>query len=551
MSDPGSDLERRVTAFVDLRSKAPGVAVEARSDLAGPIKELDGAYWQAVSQLISESVKLSGESLAFSPEQRLLLDFGFLDPRLLDGDAETFRAAAIAEMAEAAPPEYCYFSEWLLERLKTYLSLARPTLPVNSPGPRIEAPPLCKKFNEARVRIYNTLLPFLKDLPGVPPQVVDSLVSGRIDATIQDLTLMGGHASPPLLEKMTRLRTVRDEIIQKAKGRCTSDQQFVIFDALGQVDEKIDDEIAKVIPTMMATNLSGDARLGAASWEERVKVLVDEANLVKALLRLGTMGVGITRTHSVLLTDQARMTKTQLTSIMSTVRELDPHLPVIPQFMIAPFCGTGLYAWDKDTIIVPLVSMKENEESVVNALASCRIMVDTMNSKGRLRDLYETTFPGTEFRRDFVRDYRNWILGVGKGFRGAMETPQYEFFKVNVGPSADDLFAPAGMVRLTPNERTEIVKYCRRRINRGESTFQDYYRLAVLYWREGRYHDALDLMTIAVRQSPSDGRAVLAVGVMHKKMRHVEQAKLAFTDVAQIARNTLWHVYANEQLANL
>ena len=60
---------------------------------------------------------------------------------------------------------------------------------------------------------------------------------------------------------------------------------------------------------------------------------------MKALLRLGTMGVGITRTHSVLLTDQERMTKEVLTKIFSHVRELDPHLPVIPAVMIAPYCG--------------------------------------------------------------------------------------------------------------------------------------------------------------------------------------------------------------------
>jgi tetratricopeptide (TPR) repeat protein len=299
---------------------------------------------------------------------------------------------------------------------------------------------------------------------------------------------------------------------------------------------------------MVSPNLRWDVRLDEEAKRDRVAYLTEQAHAVRDLLGLGTTGAGIARTHSVLLTDAPRMTKGVLERTLARAAEVDPQPGASSPALIMPYCGMGFYAGALDLIVVPLISTRSLEESIVQALADRRMTLDAMNHQGRLRGLYGSALPGCEFGRDFTRNYRNWVLGVGQGFRGSMEASPYEFFRQYVGPAADALFATGDMIGLTPDERAEMVRACRRRINRGECSTHDYQRLAILYWREGRFSDALDLMTLAVRKNPEDARATFALGYIHKQLRHPAQAKACFSTVVRIAPNSLWQVYASEQL---
>ncbi len=544
MPDEGSNLERWIATYCDLRSTQPGVAVEARSDLIQPIKELDALYWKRVEEVVSRAIRDSNGPPIFDLEQRALIDLGLLDEQLLGPVHPEMREQLRLEFAEAGVDDQWYTSEWLPEAVRLHVAKVESADPDTQAAPA-QLSPDCARLAEVRTRIYRTLTPFLQNMPGTSGMFVESLRAGKLDIAIQALVLLGEGMPPHLADRLSRLTDIRTDILTKARASCTTDRQLAVFDALRQVDDRTLAELKRNASGFRPPTSSEEVEL---SRESRLKIVLAELKIIRSMVRLGTMGAGITRTHSVLLTDQSRMTKRTVCAILEHVRELDPHLPGSPAFLIAPACGVGSFAWDKDMVILPLIALRGPEDSVVAALASYRIMVDGMQKQGRLRRLYQDAFPDTDFRKDFARDYRTWILGVGKGFRGSMEITRYEFFKKHVGPIPEELFAPTSVAVLSPDERMEVLKHCRAKINRGDGKYQDHYQLAVIYWREARCSESLEQMEIALRLNPSDVRGVFTLGFMYKRLEKGEKAEAAFHDVARLAPNSLWNIYATEQL---
>ena len=236
---------------------------------------------------------------------------------------------------------------------------------------------------------------------------------------------------------------------------------------------------------------------------------------------------------------------------MRRVEDCDPYLPGPPRILIAPYIGTGFYEWDRDTIFVPLLATRPVEEAIVTALGNYRVMLDGLQEGGGLKLSYETRFHTKDFRSDFTRDYRNWVLGIGKGFRGAMEKPRYDFFMEQIGPSVESLYAPAELVRLMPDERRNLVRTCRIRINRAEATYEDHYKLAVCYYREQRGTEAIQEITRAVQMNPVDGRLLCSAGFLAAQHSSSDRAKELYEEAVSLNPNTLWHIIASDALKKL
>lgn len=552
MSEHALDLESSVRRFLETRDLNPGTAIEARADLVGPIKDLNDLYWNRVEAVLVKIGELGPEQVQFSTDERICIDIGILDLRLLSGEAADIISRLVVELNYPGAPNQYYLTEWLKDRYRIHTSLQKGQAGASSAESRIrDLPEVCTKLFGIRLRIYHALHRFFENLPGIPTHVVATLMDGRLDATIQQLTLSHPLNRGFYSARCVGLQRIRKGIILKARQRCATDQQLAVFDTLQQADERLDQELLRLVPEVIESESVAEPPHGPGDSEGRANFLLAECRNVRSLIRLGTMGTGITRTHSVLLTDQDRLGKKELGGLLSQIHELDPHLPGNPDVMIAPFSGTGLYAWDRDTILLPLIPMKSPEESVLYAFANYRVIRDATDGRGRLKALWESAFPGSDFRKDFMREYRNWIVGVGRGFRGAMEAGPYEFFKNHIGPNAKELFAPVELLRLTPDERGELIKFCRRRIASGEATSADHYALAILHWREARYYESLQQITLATQLNPRDGRALFALGFMQKKLKDPESAAATLDAVGQVARNSIWNVFALEQRSSL
>ena len=224
--------------------------------------------------------------------------------------------------------------------------------------------------------------------------------------------------------------------MSRARDRARNETDLSLFDSLRKLDRHLEQRAEHRQPAGKNEGLQD------LKSREREKFIRSELKLVRSLLRLGLTGTGLTRSRSVLLTGQRRIARGDLNPVMHLVKECDATLPGVPNVVVAPYTGGGFYEWDRDTLFIPLVPVRSPDESMVCALANYRIMLDSLQGGGALKKAYAKNFGEEDFQPRFVNDYRTWVLGIGRGFRGALDPYRFDFFKNHMGPQASSLFAP-------------------------------------------------------------------------------------------------------------
>lgn len=502
-----------------LRERREG-AVEAQ--LAKVTTQLDAIYWGEVEDLATVAAREGADRLAFDQEARFKIDLGLLDWGLLEGGRAN-RPELLRELY--APGPHLYFSEWLARRYREFILMSRIGGDVKGQTRIVRA---------AQARLYTTLTPLFRNLPGFPPQAVELFLSCRLDETIGGLARqLAQKEDERPAEQLKQLRAIRAQIIARARERASTDEELALFDALAKLDR-------------MGPEKGPAPQIRQVEARERMEFVRGEIKLVRSLLRLGVTGSGLTKTHSVLVSLEQRLAKAALAPMEAAVREADAGLPGAPSIAIAPYIGTGFYEWDRDTIFVPLRSTRSAEDSVVTALANFRFMLDALQDAGALKKAYVARFREGDFRESFIRDYKAWVLGVAKGFKGALSPEAYAFFRERIGPRSEHLFASKELWALTPEERLRTIQDCRGRINRAEASCEDRYRLAVAYFRENRRTEAMEQLTEALRLNPIDGRLLFARGWLAGQFGAKAQAELE--EVQELCPGTIWAVYAADEL---
>lgn len=555
----GLTLDELIQRFNLERSKISGNPLQTGGEFPKLLVELDKFYWDSCEKLIREALTNNPDRLFFNKYERFLIDCGLIDDRLVPANPQQFKTTLTRELySEEEAPNCGYFSQWLAERYRAFLLIKKFGQETGTRGKRTYIEPLeMTKLKKMRDNLYKSLEPLFKNLPGINQQVADLLPSGKLDANIELLSIKYYYeGDKKISEQRDKLLEIKRKLFNKVKTFCQSQQELLLFDTFTQIDERIHEEFTNALRKGTFSSINPLAAKheeeGApVPMEERVEFLLSELKLVKSLLKLGTPGSGISKTYSVLVSDQKRITNADVAAIMQNIKEIDPNLPGNPNMLIAPYSGTGFFEWDRDTIFIPLISTRTEEESVVNAVGNYRIMMDNLHDNSRLKQSYEAVHGKGIFRNNFLKDYKNWVLGVCKGFKGSMTQECFGFFKEYIGPSPDNLYGPRELAMLTPDERKKMVGEIRAKINRGEAEFEEHYKMAILYWKENRPQESLDQMAIAVKMNPADGRAMFTLGYMCKVMDKPDKALSALRETLNIAPNTIWHIYASDVLKKI
>ncbi|OHB77520.1 MAG: hypothetical protein A2Z34_06170 [Planctomycetes bacterium RBG_16_59_8] len=531
-----------------LNGRTPGAAPETDAALTQTVNRLDSLYWKEADRIALAVEKESADRLIFSKEQRLLLDAGLLDERLTilsspgaEAPPATFRAALLRELY-AKEPTALYFSQWIAERYRWFILYGKLEEKKKEGEERSET----RVIRVERSKIYTSLRPLFTNLPGFTERMVAIFFSGQLDSAIEALSShISSREDTLAADQRNKLIETRRRLIERARERAKTEEELTLFDEVEKIDARLRTNRSEAVqPTV-------SEQLGRASPKERSDFLAGELKLVRSLLRLGTTGSGLTRTHSVLLSFHQRLTKPDVALIAESVREMDPNLPSLPSVLIAPYIGTGFYEWDRDTLFLPMIPTRSPQEAAVNAVANYRVMLDTLQEEGRLRKAYEMKFGKGDFRNNFVRDYRDWVVGIGAGFKGAMSPPSYDFFRDHIGPSPTHLFARREMHNLTPVERRNVVMECRGKLNRAEGGFDEHYKLAIVYWKEARIQEAMEQMAMCARIDPTDGRTLLGLAHIYATLGVNDKARRTYGECAEMAPNSIWHIYAVEALNKL
>lgn len=530
-----TEIERSIESF--LRERGPAdTSVASRPELGRLAGELNALWWREAERVLQ---RITPEQAAFSPDERLLLDHGLLDWRLVPG-GDRNRTACLKELYAEGHSGRAYFSEWFVQRLRQFLLVG---------GMAADEPPsgTTRLIRDLKGRVFMRLSPLFKALPGFNQQAVDLFLSGRVDESIDVLVVKLQEAPDErATEQFRQLSDFRFRILARARELARTSEDLALFDSLREIDREAREKRA-------SQRLSADARgVRHISSDERLKWLADELRFVKQVLWLGIMGSGLARTYSILLSAQPRLVKATIEPILALAKQVDPRLVEPASILIAPYSGGGFYEWDRDTLFLPLVPTRDPEHAVIQGLASYRILLDKFQEDGAFRKEYESALGASEdFGTTFARDYKAWVLGVGKGFKGALEPARYAFFRDRIGPSLDTLYAPREWAGRSAQEQEELLKAGKLQASLGKAGFEDHYKLAVAAWRDRKGGQAIQHLQEALRISPIDGRALLAAGVLSARVGVKDTARLRLQECLSAAPGTLWSIYAAEELQKL
>ena len=531
-----TEIDERVGDFLARRGPAEG-SVEAHPELAPAAAALDALWWREAEAVLVRAVRVRPDALEVPPADRLLLDLGVLDVRLL-ADGGDLRPALVAELALAGPPGQFYLSEWLARRYRQFLLYGGMSEPE---GSTLNA---SRIIRDMRWRLYARMAPLLRNLPGFSPQHIDLFLGGRIDETLYAMSLdLEQRPDPHLAEQRLQLEEIRTRLLTRARERARTGEDLALFDELRELDRQA------VLRRRPAPAAPPSPR--AVAPREREEFLQSEVRYVRSVLWLGVTGSGLARTRSVLLSPQPRITKPEIAPVLAQVRACDPTLPELSSILLAPAIGAGFYEWDRDTLFLPILPTRSAEESVVSALARYRMLLDRFQGEGGLLRDYESAVGGDDPHAGFVKDYKAWILGVGRGFRGALDPARLAFFRERIGPQPASLFAPREWSSLTPEEREGAVRQSRSRIARAEGRSDDHYRLAVAAADQQQFAPAIHELQQALRLNPADARALLALGHLSARQGTLDEARKKFAECMALAHGTLWSVYAADEMQKL
>ncbi len=531
-------LELRQTAATDSKAK------RKLSRLGGKI---DGLYWKRVAELVNSRVVLDQDSLAFSDEERLLIDFGLLDPSLVENAPENLPEKLIEEIRIAGPVNHFYLSEWLEHRYRGY----RLTESMTAAAAKEDKTKARSKWDLERARIMSHLSPLFQGLPGVGQELAGQVAKGELDQQIllTSITLLRNSQRKLFLYR-SRLRSLRGQVLEKARARAGNAATLKLFDALEDTyaydwRDRFKTFEGKEAPAPAESAAAPDAPSGDKASE----FLSSELAFVKTLLPLGALAGGVGRTCAVLLKDSPRVTKADTAAGLARVQDCDWGYNSNPLVLIAPFRGRGIFEWDRDSLVVSLVPVESAEESVANAAGNLRMLTDSLQHDGELRRVYEERFPGVNFQQAFQADYRLWVTQVSRGKTAAMPEDRRSLFRELVGPDCSAVLAPANLRNLGPQALAKMRKRLEKQIAIANPDANLHHRLAVIHWNEKKLDQALEEMAKAARLAPQTGEILFSLGLLLRAQGKPERALAVFEACAARVPDTIWGVYSLDAVA--
>jgi hypothetical protein len=552
LSDNSETINRLVTQILDVMPVALSPDADVSTYDSPLVRKLDSLFWTQVERIVTSAIEQNVDHLVFNSDERLLLDMGIMDDRLLGSATASIRTQIGHELTSTSHGNVFYMTQWLSERLHQFIAVA----PLTSGGSRDavagtpETASTATSMLKVRLQIYSAVRPLLANQPGMNDKLVDLLCSGKLDATIHELSARGvKDLSAPQAATLEKLKELRRVFLMRAYESCTTNEQRTALDSLVRVDARISRWLNANVASSagMVTELASKV----PTVRERAAFLLSELKFIKSVFHLGTAHTGLKRPQCTYLPGQKHLSKAMLASIVREIYEADVNLPQSPNILIAPYTGLGFFEWDRDTVFVPLNAVRSNEESIAAAFANLHILIDTLRSDRVMQKEYVAAVGPADFHTSFMQGYEKWLFGTCRGDAEALEGPEYKFFRLNIGPVSGNLFAPKSFVSGSATERLTIMRDCRQRISKNMAHPLDCYRLAVIYWSDGRAHAAKEQMDIAAKLSPADGRTMFVLGFLCADLREREGARIYFERCITVAPKSLWRVMAEECLAEL
>lgn len=531
---------------------------DARKEMTKVMNELGALFWQKMENIIINALDPTTGELNFKRSDLFVIDAGLLSEKLIEGNCQALQDSLFREFTEQGEANHYYLSELIKQRHHQFMVYEQMSESQEDVILAEDQKSNYRGMTVVRDKIYEKIKPWFMGLPGVSSEAATFITSGKLDNQIE--TLSGQYIetrSDDLLKKRNQLIQIRDKVLTQVKSRCKSPKELELIDGLTNLNNDIIKELIKAKTKEIKDKANVSEKKNAQMSidkqliEKSVSFLTKEVRLMKSLMSIGIISGGMIHAQYVLLADQQRTDKLRTAKIMNIVKEVDPRMPGNPDLVIAPYVGNGFFEWDHNSLIVSLTPVRAVEESVVSAVANYRILIDSLHNNNTLKKEYEAIFGEGTFRTNFPKDYQNWVLGIGSGKRSAMKPNALEFFKRHIGPSTDSIITPKELNSVSSTERQKLLSHLNSKILQGQKTFSNYYTLAVLNWQEADVRKAAELMEEAWKLNPKDGRTSFSAGALQKKIGRVQKAEGRFEACITDAPNTIWRLFAEEELSKI
>lgn len=517
--------------------------------------ELDELFWDFVLEEMLGSVQSDGSGFDLNRTARAVINSGLLSEDVLVDPPAGFTETVFNEILVTTEAPLFHLADWLMHRAQESALLKFNEL--LGARARDESSDVFKdeeviKLREIRDGLYKHAGQLFRNLPGITSQATELVATGRLDDQIDALTAsLCLNPDDPSGAQMDKLLGLRKRFMQLAAMR-GEEKHARILDGLGKLHLKMTEAIQRA--TKDATSRADKER--SEEWQtfapgEYREVLKREIPMLRRLWPLGATDSGIRNVHAVLHSLDVRVPAARVQQILEIIAEYDPYLPGQPDVVLAPFRGIGFYEWDHNAIFVPLVCTRYVDETIVHAVASYRLTEDALSGRYKIINPYKERFGKGEFRARFVRDYSAWILGVGKGLRGAMSDESYQFFKRTIGPNPEIGIFPREIMTMGREAMNNEIRDLRKLLARNPDLQDERLRLTALLWYSGRVQLAFENLQLLYKNMPANGKIALAYGMVCIRLGYREEARQILKRCIENAPQSLWQVYANEFLSQL
>ncbi|MHC4887235.1 MAG: tetratricopeptide repeat protein, partial [Planctomycetota bacterium] len=409
------------------------------------------------------------------------------------------------------------------------------------------------RLSDTREKLYASLSAKFEGLPGVPPEIAKSILSGALDDQIQVMGI-GLIEEPDRagFVRRHRLRNLRGSVLNKVRARLRDETDFKRIDAIDSLYSKIWNDRYQHYE-MEGISALGDGDLESATASATAtkmgELLEAEIKFAKSLLPIGALAGGISKTSPVMVQDRPRITKADIRRELNRARECDSGFTADPVVMIAPFEGRGIFEWDRDSLVIPINPVQGSDDAIANATGNYRMLIDSFQQEGHLKKAYEDTFTESNFQAAFQTDYRSWVCAIGKGEREAMEGDRFHFFRTHIGPDTSGVLGPANLLHLSPEARGALMRQLEKQIKSNPNDANLLFRLGVIYWQEGMNQDAIRQLAKTLTVEPDNGIATFSLGLILRSVKATAQAEQAFRACIKRVPESIWAVYAKLALA--
>ena len=545
-----SQIDEAGTEYMRI-APPPGETASVDPDVLNKaISRLDGLFWKRVDEVVAErlgSVERGKSKLPFTDDDRLLLDFGLLDVRLLGAQAPGIKKRLLNERREQPPAgiSIIYLSDWLESRYQYYLTIEEADK-LYEISQYIHSAPEIVPLVERRETLLSLLQPFMRHLPGVNETLSRFIMEGRLDDLVLRLFVERIRTQgADVEERLIRIESAFRYVMRKVAERVIEDRFLQVIDEYNTVRLEIFRHVNRIPKEVM------DKSERTADVNAVVNKVRGEIKLIRSLLNLGTITGAISKPHSVLLRDIPRATVSSVGSTMALAIETDPKLSLEHSVLIAPFTGSGFFEWDRDTLIVSLIPERTVDEDVATAVASMRIALDRFQHDEELKRAYERLHPGKDFREVFTRDYVQWVLRVGRGQKQQMDARSFEFFLKYIGHNGVDPVVPPEIAHTTVAERDKLSRAVVEKARDNKASARELFLAGIIRWQKGDKQSASRYLESAAKISSEDGSILYSLGILLRNMRMKGPARRYLVQCTRVAPQTIWQVYAFEALKKL